>query len=170
MFFCLSSCCLSLLSRCAAVVWPLTFSTDTTCPESLRPNQSNQVSVSVKKFFPLLDEHLRSGETNLRGVVRLKRLICSQRFETTSIAVLRNQARTFPQFRFNVCFFLSGSFDTICSVGPHATSTLGGQPACDGVSPADAASPTGPPAEHQRTAQTTVAATQHAGECVREVW
>lgn len=57
------------------------------------------------------------------------------------------------------------SFDSIRSLGPDATSTLGGQPACDGVPSPDATPPAGPAAEHQRTAQTAVAAAQHAGVC-----
>ncbi len=65
--------------------------------------------------------------------------------------------------------FLLGSFDTVCSLGTDASSTLGGQPACDSVPSADAAPPTRPAAEHQRTAQTTVAATQHAGVCTHEL-
>lgn len=61
---------------------------------------------------------------------------------------------------------LLGSFDTICSLGPDATTTLGSQPTCDGVPSADAAPPTRAAAEHQRAAQTAVAAAQHAGAFV----
>lgn len=64
------------------------------------------------------------------------------------------------------CCFLLGSFDAVCSLGPDASSTLGGPPAGDRVPSADAAPSTRPAAEHQRAAQTTVAATQHAGVCV----
>lgn len=56
-----------------------------------------------------------------------------------------------------------GSFDTVCSLGPDATSTLRGQSAGDGVQTADAAPPTRPAAKHQRSAQTALTAAQHAG-------
>lgn len=63
------------------------------------------------------------------------------------------------------CCSLSRSFDPICSFGPDAAAILGRQPAGVRVPCADAAPPAGPAAEHQRAAQTAVAAAQHAGGC-----
>lgn len=60
-----------------------------------------------------------------------------------------------------------GSFDTIRSLGPDATSTLRGQSASDSVPTADATPPTRPAAKHQRSAQTAVSAAQHAGVFTR---
>lgn len=68
--------------------------------------------------------------------------------------------RKFPALNIHC---LPGSFDTICSSGPDATSTLGAQPAGGGVTVADAAPPAGPAAEHQRPAQAAVATAQHSG-------
>lgn len=91
---------------------------------------------------------LTPGDLTL-GVVRLN-------FRTAPVVL------PFSQTEFTSCF-LSCSSDSVGPSGPDAAAALGGQPARVGVSSADAAPPTGAAAEHQRVAQTAVAATQHAG-------
>lgn len=86
------------------------------------------------------------------------------RFGTNSLAVLLKNPEP---IRDGACsksgLFHRCSFDSVRSLGADAAAALGGQPAGVSVPPADAAPPSGPAAEHQRAAQTAVAATQHAG-------